>query len=57
MTKEQVITAIGSPEKINRSTGSWGVREQWVYGGMVGNRYFPSKYFYFSGDKLEAIQD
>ena len=57
MTKDQVVAAIGSPDDINRSTGSWGVREQWVYGGMIGGRHFPSKYFYFSNGKLTSIQD
>lgn len=57
MTKDQVIAAIGSPNDINRSTGSWGVHEQWVYGGMIGRSYFPSRYFYFSDGKLTSIQD
>ena len=57
MTEDQVIAAIGSPDDINRTTGSWGVREQWVYGGMIGGRYFPSIYFYFSDGKLTNIQD
>lgn len=57
MTKDQVAAAIGTPDDINRSSGSWGVREQWVYGGMIGNRYFPSRYFYFTNGRLTGIQD
>lgn len=57
MTEDQVIAAIGFPNDINRSTGSWGVDEQWVYGGMIGGSYFPAKYFYFTNGKLTSIQD
>lgn len=57
MTKDEVIAAIGSPDDINRSIGSWGVREQWVYGGLIGGTYFPSIYFYFSDGRLTSLQD
>ena len=57
MTEEQVIAAIGFPNDIHRSIGSWGNTEQWVYGGMIGDRYFPSQYFYFTNGKLTNIQD
>jgi|GEM_PF-5228235 hypothetical protein len=57
MTKNQVIAAIGFPNDINTSKGSWGTDEQWVYGGMIGDRYFPAVYFYFSDGKLTAIQN
>ena len=51
MTQKQVIekTNWGKPESINRSTGRWGVHEQWVYGG--GN------YLYFENGKLTSIQN
>jgi sRNA-binding protein len=48
MTKEQVIFSWGKPEQINRSVGSWGVHEQWVYGGT---------YLYFENDVLISWQD
>jgi hypothetical protein len=48
MTKEQVIFSWGKPERINRSVGSWGVHEQWVYG---------SSYLYFQNDILTSWQD
>ena len=57
MTEEQVIAAIGFPNNVHRSIGSWGNDEQWVYGGMIGDSYFPSQYFYFTNGKLTSIQD
>jgi hypothetical protein len=51
MTAKQVVeqTSWGKPESINRSTGSWGVHEQWVYGGR--------NYLYFENGKLASIQN
>jgi hypothetical protein len=48
MTKEQVIASWGNPNKINKSVGSWGVHEQWVYS---------SQYLYFENGKLTSWQD
>ena len=48
MTKEQATMAWGKPQKINSSTSSAGVTEQWVY--RIGN------YIYFEGNKLTNIQ-
>jgi hypothetical protein len=48
MDAEQVRLAWGAPERINRSTGAWGEREQWVY----GNR----RYAYLMNGKLESWQ-
>jgi hypothetical protein len=31
MTSEQATLAWGKPEQINKTVGSWGVHEQWVY--------------------------
>ena len=31
MTEEQVLLSWGKPHDINKSVGSWGVHEQWVY--------------------------
>lgn len=49
MTKEQAIASWGRPETINSDKGSWGVREQWVYGER--------SYLYFSNGKLTSIQN
>lgn len=47
--KQMRIEAWGEPSSINKTTGSWGTHEQWVYGS--GN------YLYFEGNKLTAIQN
>lgn len=49
MTKEMCREAWGAPDDINRTIGSWGTHEQWVYSG--GN------YLYFENGKLTSIQD
>ena len=49
MSAEAAEAAWGRPKSINRSTGSWGTTEQWVYG--VGN------YLYFRNGKLESFQN
>ena len=48
MTPRMVIESIGSPNDINKSTGSWGVHEQWVY---------RNKYLYFENGKLTSWQE
>lgn len=49
MTREMCREAWGSPDDINRSSGSWGVHEQWVYG--LGS------YLYFENGILSSIQN
>lgn len=49
MSKEMCREAWGGPESINRTTGSYGSHEQWVYG--IGN------YLYFENGKLTTIQN
>lgn len=50
MTQEQVLlSSWGRPERVNRTTNAYGVREQWVY----GNR----NYLYFKNGILESIQN
>lgn len=46
--KEQCILSLGEPRKINRTVGTWGTYEQWVYN---------DKYVYFENDELVAWQD
>lgn len=48
MTKKMVIESIGSPNDINKTIGSWGVHEQWVY---------LKKYLYFENGKLTSWQE
>lgn len=51
MTREQAIAAWGRPRDINRSTGSFGVHEQWVYGE------YGSGYLYFEDGVLTTVQN
>ena len=48
MTKEMAIIALDYPDDINRTVGSWGVHEQWVYYKL---------YLYFENGKLTSYQD
>ncbi len=50
MTKEMVTASIGYPQDINRSVGSWGVHEQWVYSKR-------GIYVYFENEKVTSFQD
>jgi hypothetical protein len=47
MTNEQVKLSWGEPDRINRSVGSWGVSEQWVY---------QDRYLYFKNGILTSYQ-
>jgi len=48
MSKEMALESWGKPDDINRTVGSWGVHEQWIYG---------NQYLYFENGKLTAWQD
>ncbi|WP_405225740.1 hypothetical protein [Dokdonia sp. Asnod1-B02] len=48
MTKDMTKLSIGRPLDINRTTGSWGVHEQWVY---------KNRYLYFENGELKSWQD
>ena len=48
MTAMMTLESLGAPEERNRSVGSWGVHEQWVYG---------DNYLYFENDVLTSWQD
>lgn len=47
MSKEQVLLSWRKPRKINRTVGTWGVHEQWVYS---------SQYLYFKDGLLTSFQ-
>jgi len=49
MTAEQCRASWGRPQDINRTTGSYGVHEQWCYGGH--------NYLYFEDGILTSIQN
>jgi len=48
MTREMATISLGSPNDKNRSVGSWGVHEQWVYDNL---------YLYFENGKLTSYQN
>jgi len=56
MTEKQVLASRGNPSKRNRSVGSCGVHEQWVYRehSYFGDTY---KYIYFENGILTSWQD
>ena len=49
MVAEAVTASIGKPVEVNRTVGSWGVHEQWVYPRNV--------YLYFEDGVLTSWQD
>lgn len=51
MTTKDVLASWGRPNDINRSVGSWGVHEQWVYGRT------DASYLYFENDILTSWQN
>lgn len=48
INEEMAIIALGTPIKINNSTGSWGTHSQWVYKNF---------YLYFENGKLVSYQN
>ena len=48
MTKEMIVESWGSPNDINKTVGSWGVHEQWIYN---------STYLYIENGILTSWQD
>lgn len=50
MNKEMATISLGRPDDINRTVGSWGVHEQWVYNNF-------DLYLYFENGKLASYQD
>jgi hypothetical protein len=54
MTPTMLVDIKGrKPDKINRTTYSFGVLEQWVYEGWKSN----SEYYYFENNKLKSWQE
>lgn len=51
--KVKVEASMGWPMDINRTTGSWGVHEQWVF-GKLGHIF---SYVYFENGVVTAIQN
>jgi len=53
MTKEQLLASWGDPDNINRSVGSWGVHEQWIYAAS----YYKQIYVYVENGILTSWQN
>ena len=50
-SKQMCRESWGEPDDINRTTGSWGTHEQWVYGDIYCD------YLYFENGVLTSIQN
>jgi hypothetical protein len=48
MSKDQTIVSWGFPDTVNKTVGSWGTHDQWVYG---------NKYVYFENGRLTSWQN
>lgn len=53
MNREMVRASWGEPGDINKSVGSYGVHEQWIYGDYTTDRYF----LYFENGILTSWQE
>lgn len=51
-TEDMVRESLGIPYDINRSVGSWGVHEQWIY-----KMDYETIYIYFENGKVRSFQD
>lgn len=54
MTKSMFCEFMNKPDDINRTVGSWGVHEQWVYNTTISGK---TEYYYFENGKLTSWQD
>ncbi|MFD2726815.1 SH3 domain-containing protein [Hyunsoonleella rubra] len=48
MTEKMARISLGEPDRINKTVGSWGVHEQWIYHEL---------YLYFENGKLRSYQN
>lgn len=54
MKDDNALRSLGKPDDINRTVGSWGVKEQWVYKNQYGNKTI---YLYFENGILSSYQN
>jgi len=52
MTKEAIRLSWGKPRRINRTVGSWGIHEQWIYG-----KFPNAPYLYLENGLVTGWQD
>jgi len=57
MTRVQVIASWAMPYDTNRTVGSWGVHEQWIYGDYTRYGIKNARYLYFENGILTSWQD
>ena len=50
MTDIMALISLGAPDKTNRTVGTWGVKEQWIYRDN-------DLYLYFKNGKLESYRN
>lgn len=50
MSSSDLEEILGGPTTVNKSTGSWGTNEQWVY----SSKYSKTSYYYFTNGKLTS---
>ena len=55
MSKEQILASWGTPDKVNKNVGSWGVIEQWIYEGYI-SEYGISYYVYVENGVVTSWQ-
>jgi len=57
MSERALVISWGKPRRINTSTGSWGTRKQYVYGGFYG-KYISTKanYVYVRNGVVDSWQ-
>lgn len=55
MTAEMALASWGKPSDINRSVGSRGVNEQWVYRALIAP--YSTRYIYFENGVLTSWQE
>lgn len=53
MSKDEAIASWGSPDEVNKTTGTYGVHEQWVYKG----KNYKNRYLYLESGILKTIQE
>jgi hypothetical protein len=54
MTKAMFNEFMNKPDEVNRTVGTWGVHEQWVYSDRPNGK---TEYYYFENGKLTSWQD
>lgn len=53
---DMVIEALGYPDDVNTTKGSWGVHEQWVYEHKSREFGYSCEYYYFENGVLTSMQ-